>query len=458
MFSCFSVFAKQEAKKQLVNKPPVFSFTNKQIIIQLYQLLKDTHELLTLKNIQYWVIAGTLLGAVRHSGIIPWDDDLDICIDKKQNSDFVALKPFFEQLGYHIKSWTDRVGHRVFLKDQHNNILDYPHMDVVVYEQKGDKICYRWKKSKQQFKIESINVFDLFPITNYRFGNFWVKGPCHPFKYLTSCYGQDCMDFAYCLASHSDASNAKKGKIKLVSCDKVPAMPIEPLQNKVAKTSLVNNISMEVIKISHNNVEKIQTSLDALSSIYVEAFEWQTKNQLIEEHADLYNVLEKTGETVRDLLLQKFNKVLKTFIIESNSCNNSYVIILKNEKDIPIGYMFFVQAPIKQILQSMIARKYITAILSEPKELIAPEGSAVDDAYVLSVAVTPSCQNLGFGKKLIFSIFLQCPMVKNIYLLTADSKTNIAVHRFYEHLGFKQHGILLTADNNQKILYFFHKY
>ena len=55
-------------------------------------ILKDVAKFCDEHEISYFITSGTLLGAVRHGGFIPWDDDVDISMPRKDFEKFLGLK------------------------------------------------------------------------------------------------------------------------------------------------------------------------------------------------------------------------------------------------------------------------------------------------------------------------------------------------------------------------------
>ena len=65
--------------KQITYKPYKPEILKKLHIVQL-NMLKDIDVFCRKYDIHYFAVSGTALGAVRHKGYIPWDDDIDIAM------------------------------------------------------------------------------------------------------------------------------------------------------------------------------------------------------------------------------------------------------------------------------------------------------------------------------------------------------------------------------------------
>ncbi len=63
----------------------------RQAQLVMLRMLKIIDYICRKHQLRYWLCSGTLLGAVRHQGFIPWDDDLDICMPREDYERFLQV-------------------------------------------------------------------------------------------------------------------------------------------------------------------------------------------------------------------------------------------------------------------------------------------------------------------------------------------------------------------------------
>lgn len=125
------------------------------------EILKMVVDYCDENNIRYFVAFGTALGAMRHGGFIPWDDDIDICMPREDYDRFlkIAYKPLLDN-GLVLQSFeTDTKCPDAFAKvrkmgtrfvEYYNRFLDIE-LGVFIDIFPFDSITSDEKKRRRQF-------------------------------------------------------------------------------------------------------------------------------------------------------------------------------------------------------------------------------------------------------------------------------------------------------------------
>lgn len=109
---------------------------------QMFKLLQIFKRLCEENELQYYIMGGTLLGAVRHKGFIPWDDDADVSMPLR---DFLK----FQKLA-------DKLPNDIVIQSEENDLL-YPFVFI--------KLCDTTCRFETGFINHPQGVYiDIFPL------------------------------------------------------------------------------------------------------------------------------------------------------------------------------------------------------------------------------------------------------------------------------------------------------
>lgn len=196
------------------------TFIEPDAVQDLYQMLKDISEIFDRAGIRYVAVSGTTLGMIRHGGIIPWDDDIDLAILHEDEPRLINLKPAFEKLGYHVTYDTNKAVMYCISKKGNPSLdkrpnLTFPFVDIFVvhHDPKTKRVVYSNWRTREYFSTEWYSEEAFFPFKKRPFGSLMVNCIHSPEWYLTHYYGATWKTEGHIVPRHFKPSHTKTLKI-----------------------------------------------------------------------------------------------------------------------------------------------------------------------------------------------------------------------------------------------------
>lgn len=119
----------------------------KEVQSLLLDLMKEVHEFMIKHELKYYLLGGSALGAIRHKGFIPWDDDIDIGMFRDDYEKFLLYSKDFCN-NYEIENL------------RKNKYCDYGLTRIYI------KNTYINNPTINKTKLDKRLYFDIFPLDN----------------------------------------------------------------------------------------------------------------------------------------------------------------------------------------------------------------------------------------------------------------------------------------------------
>lgn len=169
----------------------------------LYMLIYKLDKIFKEFEIEYFIIAGSLLGSYRHTGLMPWDDDIDIGII--DTLEYILYSNVFKELleknNMEIK-YDNEICLKIFIKN-----INYPFIDIFIFQNVNNKIIYKYKYPKLLWPGEYFYKNELYPLINYHYGPLLLPGANNAYNYLKRSFGLTV--FLFIINNHNHNPNSK---------------------------------------------------------------------------------------------------------------------------------------------------------------------------------------------------------------------------------------------------------